>query len=543
MEEVFPNTITMDDLPTFLEDKGVLLMHASWCGFCKSFMPTWKELTKTEGGDRYRCIDADANQIGDFTLPSGVRLGELLKGFPTIILFDGTRHALYGGERTLEAVQAEARKFFQLSGGGTGGVRKISGNALAQLIERPVNGIAHLYHPSARDSAAKGVLAAIVGGGSHRVRVNVAKHRDTLPVKVPEAASSIILTDRTGRVAQYRGPLEPGALLKTAEDFYGGGSSVEEQLRSKLAGGDNGILLDGRIKGINKRIAEQQEILERLPDDDKKKKARGEEARARDMQKEAARLETEANKKLEKAAQLKEEDKRDTAAKEAATEKMTALENERETLTGLLQQHEAAKAVYVESTNKIAKQLADLEDGRKVLEGGGWLQRARAVLTQFTGGDGNRAAVENMADKFNQWSAAAPHLGPGARRASEQAKADVVKISGLHKEDQDKAVSDYMAPAVPSSTSTVDAPTEKVQKEYKKKQVEESTQEEKEKAKQAICDHYRKKFNEQKPVTNKPGCPNDQNKEDEAQLLQSFRTLGESCGKKVIAKLCDLPTT
>ena len=520
MEEVFPNTITMDDLPTFLKDKGVLLLHASWCGFCKRFMPTWEELTKTEGDVRYRCIDADANQIGDFTLPSGVRLGELLKGFPTIILFDGTRHALYGGERTLEAVQAEARKFFQLSGGGTGGVRKISGNALAQLIERPVNGIAHLYHPSARDSAAKGVLAAIVGGGSHRVRVNVAKHRDTLPVKVPEAASSIILTDRTGRVAQYRGPLEPGALLKTAEDFYGGGSSVEEQLRSKLAGG---ISLDDELKDIDKKIKQQERNLEILQTgEDKGKQAEGKEARASDMQEEAARLEKEAKNELEKAALLRAEHETDTAAKEAATKEKAALEKKRDTVADLLQRHEAAKAAYVQSTDEIAKQLAKHRDGQKVLEGGGWLQRARAVLTQFMGGDsenGNRAAVEELAGTINEWRAAAKHLGPDARRDSEQAKADVVKMSGLHKEDQDKAVSDYLAPAVPSSTSTVDAPEQQEAKESPK--AEEEKQKE---AKKKIYETF-KKVNVTKK-TPKEVCTEP--------IIKAFATLGKKCERDII---------
>ena len=80
-----------------LSQKEVYLFKAEWCPHCKSFKPTWDELSQ-KFSNKYKFItyDSDKNktEIKNW----------LVKGFPTIILKDGEKAIEYVGPRDIESL-------------------------------------------------------------------------------------------------------------------------------------------------------------------------------------------------------------------------------------------------------------------------------------------------------------------------------------------------------------------------------------------------------------------------------------------------------
>jgi protein disulfide-isomerase A6 len=67
---------------------GLLLIHASWCGHCKRFAPTYQSLCKklNKNGDDFPCVAIENEELSK----DGGALSEALNvgGFPTLKFFD-----------------------------------------------------------------------------------------------------------------------------------------------------------------------------------------------------------------------------------------------------------------------------------------------------------------------------------------------------------------------------------------------------------------------------------------------------------------------
>jgi thiol-disulfide isomerase/thioredoxin len=67
---------------------GLLLIHASWCGHCKRFAPTYQSLCKklNKNGDDFPCVAIENEELGK----DGGKLSDALNvgGFPTLKFFD-----------------------------------------------------------------------------------------------------------------------------------------------------------------------------------------------------------------------------------------------------------------------------------------------------------------------------------------------------------------------------------------------------------------------------------------------------------------------
>lgn len=80
---------------------GLLLVHASWCGHCKRFAPTYQSLCKqlNKTGDAFPCVAIENEELSK----DGGKLSDALSigGFPTLKFFDqhGKIMGDYNGNR------------------------------------------------------------------------------------------------------------------------------------------------------------------------------------------------------------------------------------------------------------------------------------------------------------------------------------------------------------------------------------------------------------------------------------------------------------
>ena len=85
---------------------GLLLIHASWCGHCKNFVPTYQSLCKklNKKGDNFPCLAIESEELKT----DGGKLSNALKvqGFPTIKFFDQNGKIIgdYDGGRDADAI-------------------------------------------------------------------------------------------------------------------------------------------------------------------------------------------------------------------------------------------------------------------------------------------------------------------------------------------------------------------------------------------------------------------------------------------------------
>jgi thiol-disulfide isomerase/thioredoxin len=89
---------------------GMLLIHATWCGHCKHFMPTFNEIATKIGSD-FCCASIESEELkGQDTLTSALDF----QGFPTICFFDqnGMIIAQYDGGRSADAILDQICKVY-----------------------------------------------------------------------------------------------------------------------------------------------------------------------------------------------------------------------------------------------------------------------------------------------------------------------------------------------------------------------------------------------------------------------------------------------
>jgi thiol-disulfide isomerase/thioredoxin len=67
---------------------GLLLIHASWCGHCKNFVPTYQSLCKklNKKGDNFPCLAIESEELKQDKGTLSNALG--VEGFPTLKFFD-----------------------------------------------------------------------------------------------------------------------------------------------------------------------------------------------------------------------------------------------------------------------------------------------------------------------------------------------------------------------------------------------------------------------------------------------------------------------
>ncbi len=96
------------DAQKFLDSgRGLLMIHAPWCGHCKHMMPAYDEAAKSireEHGSVVQLLRIDYNAAGrEFLSQHGV------SGFPTIFEVKGGTKLPYRGNRTAAALIAAAK--------------------------------------------------------------------------------------------------------------------------------------------------------------------------------------------------------------------------------------------------------------------------------------------------------------------------------------------------------------------------------------------------------------------------------------------------
>lgn len=88
------------------------LVHAEWCGHCKSLMPQWDEMEKKIKNDsklssKCEIVKIDSEHV-DKELPKYKKMtkaGDIqVGGYPTLFLINNRNLEMYGGERTGEAL-------------------------------------------------------------------------------------------------------------------------------------------------------------------------------------------------------------------------------------------------------------------------------------------------------------------------------------------------------------------------------------------------------------------------------------------------------
>lgn len=101
----------------------LLLVHAHWCGHCKSLMPEWKKMKhllqhnkkvsvhEIESGDSDK--EHRLNEFGKKTR-NGQKIS--IRGFPTIVRFENGEMTEFKGQRTADELVKWATKH-KLSGG------------------------------------------------------------------------------------------------------------------------------------------------------------------------------------------------------------------------------------------------------------------------------------------------------------------------------------------------------------------------------------------------------------------------------------------
>jgi protein disulfide-isomerase A1 len=101
----------------------VLLIHADWCGHCKSLMPEWKKVKDTLKNNNniifheIESNDSDKDhRLNELSKKTKSRAKIEIRGFPMILRLENSELTEYKGERTADKMAKWVTKH-KLSGG------------------------------------------------------------------------------------------------------------------------------------------------------------------------------------------------------------------------------------------------------------------------------------------------------------------------------------------------------------------------------------------------------------------------------------------
>ena len=91
------------------EDIKIVLFHVSWCGYCKQFLPEWKNLGSSitlNNGQAVQVVDEQCDAEGNEDAPKNYGVADRIEGYPTVILFKGDKKIDYPGARNSDAINS-----------------------------------------------------------------------------------------------------------------------------------------------------------------------------------------------------------------------------------------------------------------------------------------------------------------------------------------------------------------------------------------------------------------------------------------------------
>ena len=100
----------------FSSGKELVIVKAEWCGHCKKAMPEFQKLV---AASPLKLADGSSVTVKLYDEKADKAIVDTMgvKGFPTILLMDGSNRIEYGGERTYTGVMG-----FLNAGAGAGGM-------------------------------------------------------------------------------------------------------------------------------------------------------------------------------------------------------------------------------------------------------------------------------------------------------------------------------------------------------------------------------------------------------------------------------------
>tara|TARA_B100000963_G_scaffold269363_1_gene237513 strand:- start:847 stop:1218 length:372 start_codon:yes stop_codon:yes gene_type:complete len=115
--------INIQDLKNMYgKENIIILVHATWCGACQNFKPTWDKFTENFPKDK-NSKKVKVLQIEDSQLQSTKRnkvikdLMSNFQGYPTVFYINKNKDMdmLIGGDKTIRQLKLKMNKFFKFN--------------------------------------------------------------------------------------------------------------------------------------------------------------------------------------------------------------------------------------------------------------------------------------------------------------------------------------------------------------------------------------------------------------------------------------------
>lgn len=82
-----------------LKKDTIILFYANWCGYCKTFMPIWKELKNKINTEEYNIIEIESENLF-------IQKIKIFRGYPSIFYINNNKDITieYNDDRTIESL-------------------------------------------------------------------------------------------------------------------------------------------------------------------------------------------------------------------------------------------------------------------------------------------------------------------------------------------------------------------------------------------------------------------------------------------------------
>lgn len=136
------------------KDNAIILLHATWCYWCKQFRPEWDKFVKGQkDNENLMVVEIEADQLERIKQKTtelyDLIVGNESIGFPCVVLFAKGQRYTYEGERTETALKSHLNNVIndkKQSGGMMQAIQKQ--RAALNKLERRLNTVArnHMAH-------------------------------------------------------------------------------------------------------------------------------------------------------------------------------------------------------------------------------------------------------------------------------------------------------------------------------------------------------------------------------------------------------------